>query len=137
MTRNGKLWLTWGGMYVLCTVFGFIDTQNGFLQALFALSSMGFFLPGGILLYEAVTDKDRKAVRFIRGICVTSLVLTMLLIIANALTLPSGEAVGNRMNALLIVVSTPMFSSQMWALSLFLWACLLMGSFFKKTKRTK
>ena len=137
MTRNGKLWLTWGGMYVLCTVFGFIDTKNGFLQALFALSPMGFFLPGGILLYEAVTDKDRKAVRFIRGICVTSLVLTMLLIIANALTLPSGEAVGNRMNALLIVVSTPMFSSQMWALSLFLWACLLMGSFFKKTKRTK
>ncbi len=137
MTRKTKLWLTWGGMYVLCTVFGFIDTKNGFLQALFALSSMGFFLPGGILLYEAVTDKDRKAVRFIRGICVTSLVLTMLLIIANALTLPSGEAVGNRMNALLIVVSTPMFSSQMWALSLFLWACLLMGSFFKKTKRTK
>ncbi len=137
MTRNGKLWLAWGGMYVLCTIFGFIDTKNGFLQALFALSSMGFFLPGGILLYEAVTDKDRKAVRFIRGICVTSLVLTMLLIIANALTLPSGEAVGNRMNALLILVSTPMFSSQMWALSLFLWACLLMGSFFKKTKRTK
>ena len=61
----------------------------------------------------------------------------MLLIIANVLTLPSGEAVGNRMNALLIIVSTPMFASQMWALSLFLWACLLMGSFFKKTKRSK
>ena len=137
MTRKTKLWLTWGGMYVLCTVFGFINTNNGFLQALFALFSMGFFLPGGILLYEAVTERDRKTVRLIRGICITSLVLTMLLIIANVLTLPSSEAVGNRMNGLLIIVSTPMFASQMWALSLFLWACLLMGSFFKKTKRSK
>ena len=137
MTRKAKLWLIWGGMYVLCTVFGFINTDNGFLQAIFALFSMGFFLPGGILLYEAVTEKDRKTVRLIRGICITSLVLTMLLIIANALTLPSSEAVGDRMNGLLIVLSTPMFASQMWALSLFLWACLLMGSFFKKTKKSK
>jgi hypothetical protein len=137
MTRKTKLWLTWGGMYVLCTVFGFINTNNGFLQAFFALSSIGFFLPGGILLYEAVTDKDRKTVRLIRGICIASLALTMVMVILNALTLASGEAVGNRMNGLLIIVSTPMFASQVWALSLFLWACLLMGSFFKKTKKSK
>ncbi|MBQ3000484.1 MAG: hypothetical protein IJD63_01910 [Oscillospiraceae bacterium] len=137
MTRNGKLWLSWGVMYVLCTVFGFINTDNGFLQAIFALFSMGFFLPGGILLYEAVTEKNRKTVRLIRGICVASLLLTVLLIIANVLTLPSSEAVGDRMNGLLIIVSTPMFASQAWALSLFLWACLLMGSFFKKTKRSR
>ncbi|MBE6925733.1 MAG: hypothetical protein E7461_02705 [Ruminococcaceae bacterium] len=137
MTRKGKLALSWFGMYVLCTVFGFINTNNGFLQAIFALCAIGFFLPGGILLYEAVTDKDRKTVRWIRGISITSLVLTALLIILNALTIASGEAVGNRMNGLLIIVSTPMFASQMWALSLFLWACLLMGSFYKKTKRTK
>ncbi|MBE6943581.1 MAG: hypothetical protein E7453_04895 [Ruminococcaceae bacterium] len=137
MTRKMKLVLSWLGMYVLCTVFGFIDTKNGFLQAIFALFSVGFFLPGGILLYEAVTDKDRRTVRIIRGISIASLILTMVFIILNALTLPSGEAVGDRMNALLIIVSTPMFSSQMWALSLFLWSCLLMGSFFKKTKKSK
>ena len=136
MTRKGKLILSWLGMYVLCTIFGFIDTDNSLLKAIFALFSMGFFLPGGILLYEAVTDKDRKTVRIIRGISIASLTLTVVLIILNALTLPSTEAVGDRMNALLIILSTPMFASQVWVLSLFLWACLLMGSFFKKTKKS-
>ena len=137
MTRKGKLVLSWLGMYVLCTIFGFINTDNGLIKAIFALFSMGFFLPGGILLYEAVTDRDRKTVRIIRWISIASLFLTMVLIILNALTLPSGEAVGDRMNGLLIILSTPMFASQAWALSLFLWSCLLMGSFFKKTKNSK
>ena len=136
MTRKGKLILSWLGMYVLCTIFGFIDTDNSLLKAIFALFSMGFFLPGGILLYEAVTDKDRKTVRIIRGISIASLTLTAVFIILNALTLPSTEAVGDRMNVLLIILSTPMFASQVWVLSLFLWACLLMGSFFKKTKKS-
>ena len=136
MTRKGKLILSWLGMYVLCTIFGFIDTDNSLLKAIFALFSMGFFLPGGILLYEAVTDKDRKTVRIIRGISIASLTLTVVFIVLNALTLPSTEAVGDRMNALLIILSTPMFASQVWVLSLFLWACLLMGSFFKKTKKS-
>ena len=121
---------------MLCTIFGFIDTDNSLLKAIFALFSMGFFLPGGILLYEAVTDKDRKTVRIIRGISIASLTLTAVFIILNALTLPSTEAVGDRMNVLLIILSTPMFASQVWVLSLFLWACLLMGSFFKKTKKS-
>ena len=137
MTRKGKLILSWLGMYVLCTIFGFIDTDNSLLKAIFALFSMGFFLPGGILLYEAVTDKDRKTVRIIRGISIASLTLTVVFIILNALTLPSTEAVGDRMNVLLIILSTPMFASQVWVLSLFLWACLLMGSFFKKTKKSE
>ena len=137
VTRKSKLALCWLGMYVLCTVFGFINTKNGFLQAIFALFSIGFFLPGGILLYEAVGEKDRKTVRCIRYISITSLALTVLTLIGNVLTLPASEAVGNRMYGLLVFVSTPMISSQMWVISLFLWACLLMGSFIKKNKRSK
>jgi hypothetical protein len=121
-------------MYVLCTILGFIRTENGFLQAIFALVSIGFFLPGGILLYEAVGAKDKKTVRIIRYLSIASLSLTVLTLIGNVLTLPSTEAVGDRMYGLLIVVSTPMISSQAWAISLFLWACLLMGSFIKKKK---
>ena len=135
MSRKGKLALAWGILYVVCTIFGFINTQNGLLQAIFALFSLGFFLPGGILLYEAVEEKDRKTVRYIRRISIASLSLTVLTLIGNVLTLPAAEAVGDRMYGLLVVVSTPMISSQMWVISLFLWACLLMGSFFKKTKK--
>lgn len=135
MSRKGKLALAWGILYVICTIFGFINTQNGLLQAIFALFSLGFFLPGGILLYEAVEEKDRKTVLYIRRISIASLSLTVLTLIGNVLTLPAAEAVGDRMYGLLVVVSTPMISSQMWVISLFLWACLLMGSFFKKTKK--
>ena len=42
MIRKGKLILSWLGMYVLCTIFGFIDTDNSLLKAIFALFSMGF-----------------------------------------------------------------------------------------------
>ena len=134
MTRKSKLYIAWGIMYVICTILGFINTNNGLLQAIFALVSMGFFLPGGILLYEAVGEKDKKTVHTVRYLSIASLSLTVLTLIGNVLTLPASEAVGDRMYGLLIVVSTPMISSQAWAISLFLWACLLMGSFIKKKK---
>ena len=134
MSRKGKLALAWGGMYIICAIFGFIDTKNGLLQAIFALFSIGFFLPGGILLYEAVEEMDRKTVLRIRYLSIASLCLTMLMFIGNVLTLPASEAVGDRMYALFVLVSTPMISSQMWVISLFLWSCLLMGSFIKKKK---
>ncbi len=136
MKRKGKLALAWGALYVICTIFGFINTNNGLLQAIFALFSIGFFIPGGILLHEAVGEKDRKTVLCIRYLSVASLILTVLTWIGNVLALPASEAVGDRMYALLVLVSTPMISSQMWVISLFLWACLLMGSFFKKTKKS-
>ena len=134
MTKKGKLYVAWGIMYVICTILGFINTDNGLLQAIFALVSMGFFLPGGVLLYEAVGEKDKKTVHTVRYLSIASLSLTVLTLIGNVLTLPASEAVGDRMYGLLIVVSTPMISSQAWAISLFLWACLLMGSFIKKKK---
>lgn len=134
MTKKGKLYVAWGIMYVICTILGFINTDNGLLQAIFALVSMGFFLPGGILLYEAVGEKDKKTICTVRYLSIASLSLTVLTLIGNVLTLPASEAVGDRMYGLLIVVSTPMISSQAWAISLFLWACLLMGSFIKKKK---
>lgn len=135
MSRKGKLALAWAVLYVICTIFGFIDTQNGLLQAIFALFSIGFFLPGGILLYEAVEEKEKKTVLRIRYLSIASLLLTMLTLIGNVLTLPASEAMGDRMYALLVLVSTPMISSQMWVISLFLWSCLLIGSFIKKKNK--
>ena len=134
MTRKGKLALSWAGLYAICTIMGFIRTENGFLQAIFALFSIGFFLPGGVLLYEAIIAGEQKVIRTIRYLSIASLTLTVLTLIGNVLTLPSSEAVGDRMFGLLIVVSTPMISSQAWVISLFLWACLLFGSFIKRKK---
>ena len=135
MKRNQKLALIWAGMYILCVALGFVQTKNGLLQALFALLAIGFFVPGGILLYEAVEQKNRVLVKRIRLLSLTSLLLTVLVLIGNVLTLPASEAVGNRMHALLVIVSSPMFCSQFWAISLFLWACLLMVSLQQLRKK--
>ena len=135
MKQNTKLALIWGGLYALCAGLGFVQTKNGMLQAIFALLSMGFFVPGGMLLYNGLREKNRKLVLRIRYLSLASLALTVVVLIGNVLTLPASQAVGDRMYGLLIFVSVPMISSQFWVLSLFLWACLLMGSFYKKPKK--
>lgn len=132
MKMNTKLALWWLGAYVLCVALGFVQTTNGFLKAIFALISIGFFVPGGVLLYNGILEKNRKLVLRIRYISLASLVLTVLTLIGNVLTLPASQAVGDRMYGLLVFVSAPMIASQFWAFSLFLWACLLMSSFYKK-----
>ena len=63
-----------------------------------------------------------------------SLGVTLLLMILSILTAMASEAVGNLMHVLLVVFSTPMFCSNYWALSLFLWAALLTASFTAKKK---
>ena len=54
--------------------------------------------------------------------------LTALLLVVNFLTAVRSEALGNAVHAILVVVSSPMVCSGHWAMSLFLWACLLMAS---------
>ena len=51
--------------------------------------------------------------------------------ILSILTAMASEAVGNLMHVLLVVFSTPMFCSNYWILSLFLWAVLLVSSMQK------
>ena len=46
------------------------------------------------------------------------------------------EALGNVLHYILVVVSSPMIASGHWALSLFLWACLLMVSLKQLRKKS-
>ncbi|HIS60046.1 MAG TPA: hypothetical protein IAC17_06375, partial [Candidatus Faecousia faecipullorum] len=64
-----------------------------------------------------------------------SLGATGLLLALNFLTALGSETLGNVLHGILTIVSSPMICSGYWALSLFLWACLLMGSFKVLSKR--
>jgi hypothetical protein len=66
-------------------------------------------------------------------VSICSLALTMIFMAATFLTVtsPAGETVAQ----LLIMVSAPMFCSEYWVLSWFLWACLLMGTLCKPNKK--
>ena len=57
-----------------------------------------------------------------------SLGLTLLALVLNVLSAMGTVTMGNVLFAVLIVVSSPMVCSGYWALSLFLWACLLIVS---------
>lgn len=110
----------WAVLYILCAGLGFAGKTVTALALL-------FFLPGILLLIWG----QRKPVRIISGI---SLGLTFLVLLANFASLGLSEGMGNFLYGVLILVSSPMVCSGYWVLSLFLWACLLMGSFLKKQR---
>ena len=117
----------WGVLFILCAGLGFLGPQDGFAGGLLTFLSLVFFVPGILLLCWG----RRKAVRILSAV---SLGLTLLALLANFASLSLSERMGNFLYGVLIVVSSPMVCSGYWVLSLFLWACLLTGSFLNKKK---
>ena len=126
------LYAIWGGLYILCAALGFVSDPQGAGKVLLVLTALIFFIPGGVLLYTGIREQNKKLLRRLRAVCITSLALTLVLLVANVFSVLASETVGNILYAVLVLVSAPMICSQYWVLSMFLWACLLMGSFLKK-----
>ena len=126
--KKQTLFALWGGLFVLCAALGFIDTPAGALKILMTLLSITFFIPGALLLRYSCQTGDRSAAELVRGFSISSLVLTAVLIIINFLSALWPVLLGNIIYSILIIVSSPMVCSGCWALSLFLWACLMLGS---------
>ena len=124
MKKNGLL-LLWGGLFVLCAGLGFLPEPEGAAAALLTVLSVLFFVPPALLLYQADKDADTHTIVLIRNLSMLSLILTAVVLILNFLSATGGEFVGNVLHYLLVIVSAPMICSGYWALSLFLWACLL------------
>ena len=119
----------WGGLFIVCAGLGFIPEPVKSLQVAMTAASLLFFLPPALLLYGAGKKQDRDTVLLIRNLAALSLGLTMVLLILNFLTVLSSETLGMILYYVLTVVSCPMICSGRWAMSLFLWACLLTASF--------
>ena len=100
------LFALWGGLFILCAGLGFIPgfSQNvsAGAQAVLTVLAVAFFAPPACLIYGAKKEKDARTLKLV--------------------------TMGNVLFAVLIVVSSPMVCSGYWALSLFLWACLLIVS---------
>lgn len=117
------LYALWGGLYVLCAGLGFIPAAAGFGKAILVLLSLCFFAPGFLILRKG----KKKDFRRVRNLSILSLSVTLVLIVANVLSVLASQTVGAVLNALLILCSAPMFCGQYWVLSLFLWACLMLA----------
>ena len=126
--KQKVLTILWGGLFIVCAGLGFIPEPEKSMQALMTAASVLFFLPPTLLLYDAGRNRDRATILLIRNLAAISLGLTMVLLILNFLTVLSSEALGLILHYVLIIVSCPMICSGHWAMSLFLWACLLTAS---------
>ena len=125
---NKTLYFIWGGLFIFCGLLGFIPEPAGLLKALMVLSSLVFFVPGGMLLYLSKKSGDLRTVGVVRNLSLISLGVTLLLLVLNFLSGNASAAMGDFLYGLLVMLSAPMVCSQYWFMSLFLWACLLMTS---------
>ena len=126
--KQKNWYLLWGALYILCAGLGFIPHPEGFLYYFLMGIGIAFFVPGGVLLYRALKAGDKKELRRLRTLSIASLTATLIMMLLNILSVGAGDLAGNMVYALLILVSSPMVCSQLWMLSLFLWACLLVAN---------
>lgn len=126
--KKSTLYALWGGMFILCAGLGFIPEPDGALATILTLLSLCFFLPPSLLLYGAAKARDTDCFKLVRNLSLLSLTLTLILLVANFSLALRSETLGTVLHYILTIVSTPMVTSGHWAMTLFLWACLLMVS---------
>lgn len=134
MSKKTLYWI-WGVLFIFCGLLGFIPQPEGIVKVLVVVSSLVFFVPGGILLYMGKKEQDYGTIRVVRNLSIISLAVTLFLLVLNFLSGHASTAMGDFLYGLLVMLSAPMVCSQYWFLSLFLWACLLMTAIsFRKKK---
>lgn len=130
-----SLWLSWLYMFILCAVLGFIPGPTGFFKVLFVLITIGFFVPGFMLLVKADHRDDLKTIRVVRNIAMAELVLAVVLIVLNFLSVLMSPVWGTIFYVMLVILGSPLVCGQYWALTLFGWACLMVYGFSLVNKR--
>ncbi len=132
---NKTLYYIWGGLFIFCGLLGFIPQPEGIVKVLMVLSSLVFFVPGGMLLYLNHRNGNFGTIRVVRNLSAISLGVTLFLLVLNFLSGKASNAMGEFLYGLLVMFSAPMVCSQYWLLSLFLWACLLMTAISFREKK--
>lgn len=118
----------WIFMYVMCSILGLIEPENGFQKWAMTITSVLFFLPPAALLVDAFKDQDTTTMFRVRLLSIISLCGTLLGLIVNIAVVGASENVGTAMYIVLNFLSVPMLCSRHYVLSMFLWACLLFVS---------
>ena len=124
------LYMLWAGLFVLCAGLGFIPEPEGPFKIALSIISLVFFVPPAWLLYRG----DVSDAKLVCNLSALSLGLTLILLVLNFLTALQSDFLGQVLHYTLVIVSSPMICSGHWAMSLFLWACLLIAS-RKQTRR--
>ena len=122
--KRKLLYALWGVLFILCAGLGFIPEPVPVQARIMTALALIFFLPPAWLLYRG----ERDDAKLIRNLSALSLGLTTALLILNFFTAFRSEFLGQVMHYVLVIVTSPMICSGHWAMSMFLWACLLIAS---------
>lgn len=122
------LFTLWGCLFILCAGLGFIPDPQGMLANVLSACAFFSFVPPALLLYGAVRSGEIPVLTLIRNLSALSLGLTLGVLILNFGFALGSDFLGTVLYYILVIVSSPMVCSGHWAMSLFLWACLLMVS---------
>lgn len=139
--KDKHLYLYWSYLYILCACLGFIQERTPLVVALLCIAGLGFFVPGGILLYRDIRSGGKQNLKRILVISILSLVLTTVLFIGYFLSLAAftTDLPARILYAVLTVFSTPAMCTPYPAISMFLWACMLFTAitYLKPPKKDK
>lgn len=123
---KGILKALWVGMFILCAVLGFLEVTDTATKILLQILSLLFFAPPFADLYFGWQRRDTKEIRLLRNLCLVSLGGTLVLLVANVLSVLSSSVIlGDLLHYALVIISVPFVCGQYSVYSLLLWAILL------------
>ena len=125
-------YVLWAAMFGVTAYLGFTPTpEKGLQEVMYMLMAGAVFLPAWMILIRANKEENTKHKLIVRNLCIASIACTTVLMALNVMSAGWPENVGNALYAALVIVSAPMVCGQNYALSLFMWGFLLMGSISK------
>ena len=132
MNKKKVLYIVWAMLYCACLALGFVKIQTTGEKAVLIAISISFFIPPFWLYFLANKENDRKTVAVLRWVGIGSLIMTLILLVANILSVYGSRTLGQVLYVLLVLVSVPLAASHTWALSLYFWAVLVFLTLQKK-----
>ena len=120
--KKTVLYVLWGVLFAVCAGLGFIPEPEGALKWLCTGLSVAFFVPPMLLARSG----DRNTVALVRLLALMALILASVLLVLNILSSSFSEMTGIILHYVLIVAASPLICSRFWALTLFLWAYLML-----------
>lgn len=128
------LYIAWGFLYLLCAALGHSADPSPLRQGIMTGFSLIFFVPGFWLLIDSCLRRDKKELNRLFFISLISLSVTLVMLLANLLSVTGSETLGNVLYVMLIWLSSPMICSGYWFGSLFVWAILLFSAITLKKR---
>ena len=129
--KKSVLFYIWGGAYLVCALLSLVAKPSAPLQVVRTILSFLFFLPPLLLRLQ----KEENTNRILFWISLGSVVLTFLTLLLNIVTFAAPAWVGVLLYYVLLFLSVPAICCGSYALSLFLWVCLMYACLPKRKKK--